>query len=57
MNIMRFICGLNVYDFYFIPTIRFETHCEIRYLTADWLKWYIGVQWEIKSIQNNDKRK
>lgn len=38
--------GSNVFDFFLIPTIRFEAHCEMRYLTITWLKWYIGVAWE-----------
>ena len=46
---MRFICGSNVHDFYFIPTIRFEAHCEMRYLTIEWLKWYIGIQCEVST--------
>lgn len=49
MDYMRFVCGSNIYDFYFIPTIRFETHCEMRYLTVEWLKWYMGIQWEVKA--------
>ena len=48
---MRFICGRNMYDFYFIPTIRMERHCEMRYLTIEWLKWYMGIQWEVKAIK------
>ena len=45
---MRLICGSNMYDFYFIPTIRTERHCEMRYLTITWLKWYIGISCEVK---------
>lgn len=54
MDYMRFVCGSNMYDFYFIPTIRFETHCEMRYLTIEWFKWYIGFQWEVKKEASNE---
>ena len=43
---MRFVCGTNRCDFYFIPTIRMERYCEMRYLTVEWLKWYVGFSLE-----------
>lgn len=46
---MRLTCGLNMFDIFFIPTIRFEVHCEMRYLTIEWLIWYIGIQWEVEA--------
>lgn len=46
---MRLTCGSNMFDLFFIPTIRFELHCEMRYLTIEWLKWYIGVQWLVEA--------
>ena len=45
---MRFICGSNMHDFYFIPTIRIERQCEMKYLTVEWLKWYVGFSWEVE---------
>lgn len=50
MDYMRFVYGLNMYDLFFIPTIRFETHCEMRYLTVEWLNLYMGIQWEVKEF-------
>ena len=44
---MNFIHGSNIHDFYIIPTIRTERHCEVRYLTIEWLKWYIGFSWVV----------
>ena len=44
---MRFVHGYNMHDFYFIPTIRMERYCEVRYLTIEWLNWYVGFQWEV----------
>ena len=49
MDYMKFVCGSNMFDLFLIPTIRLEVHCEMRYLTVEWLRWYIGVQWEVKS--------
>jgi hypothetical protein len=43
---IRLAYGTNVYDVFFTPTIRFEARCEVRYLTIDWLKWYVGISWE-----------
>lgn len=48
---MRFVCGSNMYDLFFIPTIRLERHCEMRYLTVAFFKWYIGIVWEVKAIK------
>ena len=48
MELPRFVCGSNMHDFYIIPTIRFEVHCETRYLTLEWLKWYVGFQWDVE---------
>ena len=44
---MEFVCGKNICDFYFTPTIRTERYHEMRYLTIEWLKWYIGFSWEV----------
>lgn len=46
---MKFAYGSNMHDFFIIPTIRFELHCDMRYLTVEWLKWYVGIRWEIKT--------
>lgn len=51
MKCMKFVCGSNMLDFYIIPTIKIEKHCEMRYLTVEWLKWYVGIQWEVKAIK------
>ena len=45
---MRVTHGYYLYDFFVLPTIRYERYCEARYLTIDWFKWYIGIQWEGK---------
>jgi hypothetical protein len=47
MYYIRFIRGSDMRDFYFLPTIRYERHCEMRYLTMEWLKWYVGLEWEV----------
>lgn len=46
MSHARFTYGFNMHDFFLMPTIRLEAHCEMRYLTVEWLKWYVGIQWE-----------
>lgn len=46
MKNIKLTYGTNVYDFFFTPTIRLEACCEVRYLTIDWLKWYVGISWE-----------
>lgn len=45
---MRFICGRNMHDFYLIPTIRISRHCEMQFVTIEWLKLYIGFSMEVK---------
>ena len=51
MKNRRFTYGSNVYDLFFIPTIRLEKQCEIRYLTVEWLKWFMGIRWEVNAIK------
>lgn len=46
MDYLRFVCGSNLLSFYIIPTIKIERHCEMKYLTVEWLKWYVGIQWD-----------
>lgn len=48
MKNMNITYGSNMLDFYFIPTIKIERHCEMKYLTIEWLKWYIGICWEVE---------
>lgn len=38
-----FTKGTNIYDFFLIPTIRIANHWDIKWITLDWLKFYIGV--------------
>lgn len=49
MNI-NFISGENIYDFHLIPTIKFTRYFDMRFLTFEWLKRYVGFSWE-----RNDK--
>lgn len=51
MEYIKFVYGSNLLDFYLIPTIKIERHCEMRYLTVEWLKWYIGIQLEVKTTK------
>ena len=44
---MRITKGTNVYDWFIIPTIRITVNGFCNYLTIEWLKWYIGIAWEI----------
>lgn len=41
-----FTCGMNVRDFFIIPTIRYNNDGYCKYLTVEWLWWYIGLRWE-----------
>jgi hypothetical protein len=40
-----FTSGTNIYDFFVLPTIRINSDCDITFVTAEWLKWFIGVKW------------
>lgn len=38
--------GTNLYDFFVIPTVRYNTDsCSRYFITIEWLKWYIGITW------------
>ena len=43
-NIFAF--GTNVRDFFVVPTIRYNNDGYCKYLTLEWLRWYIGFRWE-----------
>lgn len=46
MKDIRFSKGTNLYDFFVLPTIRIHRVRGIYiYLTVEWLRWYIGLQW------------
>ena len=48
MKKVRLTKGTNIFDWCFIPTIRFDnSYREIKYLTIEWLKWYVGIKWEV----------
>lgn len=38
--------GTNVRDFFIIPTIRYNDEGCLKYLTFEWLNFYIGVSWD-----------
>jgi hypothetical protein len=44
MKDIVFMIGTNIYEFFFIPTIRYFEGFD-RELTVEWLKWYIGIRW------------
>jgi hypothetical protein len=46
MKKFRFVRGTNWWEFFVLPAIKFEVCCELRYLTFEWLKWYVGFEWE-----------
>lgn len=47
MKTIRIASGTNLYDFFVIPTIRFNNGGGfVKYLTVEWLKWYVGISWE-----------
>lgn len=46
MREIHFTKGLNYKDFFITPVIRFtDTGC-FKYITIDWLSWYLGIRWE-----------
>lgn len=38
-----FTKGRNVYDFFVVPTIRYNNNGFLKYLTVEWLRWFIGI--------------
>lgn len=40
--------GSNMHEVFLIPTMRIERYCEMRYLTIEWLKWYVGICWSVE---------
>ena len=44
MENIVFTSGKNTYDFFIIPTIRVNSDCDITFVTAEWLWWFIGVK-------------
>ena len=42
-----FVYGINVRDFFIIPTIRYNNDGYCRYFTFEWLMWYIGLRQDI----------
>lgn len=45
MKNIRFMSGKNIYDFFVIPTIRFNYDGWFKYLTFEWLAWFVGFKW------------
>ena len=45
MKNIIFANGRNTYDFFLLPTIRYNASVEYIFLTIEWLKWYIGIKW------------
>lgn len=46
MKEIVFIYGTNISNFLIIPTIRYDRDwIDCKYLTVEWLKWYIGIKW------------
>lgn len=43
MKNIIFVSGKNLYDFFLIPTIRYADGFS-KYLTVEWLKWYVGIK-------------
>lgn len=41
---ITFTSGTNVYDFFILPTIRYNNDGDIVFLTIEWLKWFAGVK-------------
>jgi hypothetical protein len=35
--------GTLVYDFFLLPTIRYEHHGDTKFVTFEWLRWYVGI--------------
>lgn len=42
MKRIRFIRGINRYDFFYVPTIRQSNNGLFNMLTIEWLNLYIG---------------
>lgn len=45
MKHFRFTAGTYVYDFFILPTIRYEHHGDTKFVTLDWLRWFVGGVW------------
>jgi hypothetical protein len=45
MENITFTNGTNIYDFFITPTIRYNNDGFCKYLTIEWLRWFIGVKW------------
>ena len=44
-----FTSGTNIYDFFILPTIRYNNDWLCEYITIEWLKWFIGIKmWEVE---------
>jgi len=42
---VNIVYGINVNDFFIIPTIRYNDDGYYKYFTVDWLNLYIGFEW------------
>lgn len=45
MKHFAFKAGTNIYDFFVLPTIRYEHHADTKFVTFEWLWWFAGVSW------------
>ena len=45
MKDISIVKGMSIYDFFIIPTIRIN-YRSYKYLTVEWLRWYIGITWD-----------
>ena len=44
MKNIKFTSGTNIYDFFILPTIRYNSDCYITFVTIEWMKWFIGIK-------------
>lgn len=45
MENITFTSGTNIYDFFIIPTVRYNNDGFCKYFTVEWLRWFIGIKW------------
>lgn len=45
MKNIIFTNGIALYDFFVIPTVRYNTNGCCKYITVEWLRWYVGIKW------------
>lgn len=44
MEDIVFTSGKNIYDFFVLPTIRYNSDGYITFVTVEWLWWFVGVK-------------